>query len=162
MRTRRKLGTKRARPDRRIVRLLRGLLGLILWKTAPRSPRRATPRKARPPNKPERGRDLMIAVQQSRHSGFVLPVVPFDLGLSPMKHQLQRSRVVDVERDVHQVLPRPPHHHGRAERVPAASARETRSRRSSAPALAPDCLQTTSGNRRTARRLYGRPRGTEC
>ena len=71
------------------------------------------------------GRDLMIAVQrvgqlrmcsQSCPSTSA-PVLPAD------QRQLQRSRIVDVQRDVEQVLAGPPAHHGGGEGVRAWSGR---------------------------------------
>ena len=55
----------------------------------------------------------------------VFPVVPFDLRARPAaeEHQLQRPRIVDVGRQVDQVLPGPPGRHRGAETVAAAPER---------------------------------------
>ena len=54
----------------------------------------------------------MIAVQQARQLEDVLPIVPLDFGarVAANQHQLQRSGIVDVQRDVDQVLAGPPAH----------------------------------------------------
>src|SRR6266850_5233859 len=55
----------------------------------------------------------MIAVERSRELEDVLPIVSLDLHarMAPEQRELERARVVHVDRDVEQILTGPPQHH---------------------------------------------------
>lgn len=61
----------------------------------------------------------MIPFQQAQHCQNIIPVVPvsFLSGHAADQHKVQRPRIIDVGRDIHHALCRPPRGHRSPERI---------------------------------------------